>query len=101
MWLHIAIYILSMWVWGPEKAIFKGASYTGAPFSPGSDIFRKTESQMLWQNCGTSFLQWMCYRNGPQLLAFRDAGAGMPYVGAKPCRKGFRQDPLKLISTLI
>lgn len=46
--------ILSVWVWGPKKALFKGASHTGAPFSPGSDILREMEPQRLGQSCGTS-----------------------------------------------
>lgn len=60
MWLHIVVSIPSLWVWGPKKATLEGGSPPGAPFSPGRDIFREKESQMLWQSCGTSLLPWPC-----------------------------------------
>lgn len=59
------------------------------------------ESQILFQRCSTYLLQWICWRNLPQLFAFHYTGGGMHHVHTKSCRKGSRQDLLKFISTFI
>lgn len=96
----MAMSILGVWVWGPKKAMmFEGACGTGAPFSPGSDIFRETESQRLGQSCGPS----PCSGSAPGMgsaLCFPGCWAGAsPWC--QVLQKGPRQDPLKLISALI